>query len=266
MLDDENMNQASFEGRVLAITGGHSFDRDAFSHLLSCLPFQVTWIEQPDALAWLNPQRLHGFDATLHYDMPGGREAPIEPPAEVVEGIRNLIAAGHGFVLLHHALASWPAWPEWAEWAGGRFLYAPGRLRDQHWPDSGFRHCVKQHLSPVGDHPILAGLEDGLDVIDETYLCPVFEGEVTPLLRTDAVLSDKNHLSTQSALRAGSANPPHDALWHHPPGSSLAAWCREVDRSRWVYVQPGDTGYTLRDGRYQRLVANSLSWAMRRAG
>jgi type 1 glutamine amidotransferase len=250
--------------RVLAITGGHSFDRVAFGALLDSLPFDVTWVEHPEARSWLDPDRLSDFAAVLHYDMPGGRLEPEPVPAEVTDGIAGLVEAGHGFVVLHHALASWPGWPGWADLVGGQFRYAPGMLRGRAWPDSGFRHAVAQHLTPMGDHPVLAGLEEGLDLVDETYLCPVFEDEVVPLLRTDAPITDALHTSTLAAMRSGNEHEPVDPTWHHPPGSDLAAWCREHGRSRWVYIQPGDTAATLADPGYRRLVANALTWAQRR--
>jgi len=250
--------------RVLALTGGHSYDRAAFETLLDSLPFDITWVEQPDALEWFAADRLIDFDVNLHYDMPGGRLIPVDPSPTWVSGMRDLVNAGRGFVVMHHALASWPSWPQWSEHVGGKYLYAPGAVRGHLWPDSGFRHNVEQHLSPVGSHPVLAGLEAGFDLSDETYLCPTFADEVTPLLRTNAVMTDKVHVSTAAALRSGNVNEPLDPTWQHPPGSPLAAWCREHGSSRWVYVQPGDTGQTLRNTQYQRLIANAVHWASRR--
>lgn len=249
--------------KVLAVTGGHSFDREAFGCLLDSLPFDITWVEHPDALEWLDPDRLDGYAASLHYDMPGGRLEPTPVPEVVAEGITGLVGRGHGFVALHHALASWPGWPTWSELLGGQFLYAPGIVRDRSWPDSGYRHDVVQHLTPLQDHPILEGLAGGLDITDETYLCPVFEDDVTPLLRTDAPIVDSVHSSTLHAMLSGDHADTRDLGWSHPEGSTLAAWCREVGRARVVYVQPGDSAATLGSPGYRRLVANALRWAGR---
>jgi type 1 glutamine amidotransferase len=247
--------------RVLAITGGHSYDKAAFEDLLDSLPADVTWVEHPDAMAYFSPQAIAKFDVNLHYDMPGGRLTPEDPPAGFASSLDTLVKNGHGFVVMHHALASWPGWSTWSELVGGQYLYAPGVVRGESWPDSGFRHNVRQHLSPVGTHPILAGLETGFDITDETYLCPMFTDEVTPLMETDAPITDDVHVSTMAAVRSGNVNQTHDPTWKHPKGPALAAWCREHGRSRWVYVQPGDTAQTLRDPNYQRLITNSLLWA-----
>jgi hypothetical protein len=244
--------------KVLALTGGHSFDREAFRLFLDSLPCDVTWVEHPEAQELIGSSAGDEFDVTLHYDMPGARPEPVRPPPGFAEGIRARTEAGRGFVILHHAIASWPAWSVWAELVGGRYLYRRGEVRQQSWPDSGFRHAVRQHLTAVDhEHPVLAGLADGLDLVDETYLCPVFDDEVTPLLRTDARIDDTVHTSTVEATDGGDPDGPR---WRHPPGSSLAAWTKTMGHSRVVYIQPGDTGATLGDPAYRRLVANALAW------
>jgi len=244
--------------KVLALTGGHSFDRDAFGLFLDSLPCETTWAEQPQALELMASDASDEFDVTLHYDMPGARPVPVLPPPGFAERVRARTEAGRGFVVLHHAIASWPAWPAWAELVGGRYLYRGGELRQRVWPDSGFRQAVPQHLTAVDhEHPVVAGLADGLDLVDETYLCPVFEDEVTPLLRTDATIDDSVHTST---VEATDGRAPGEAAWSHPAGSSLSAWTRTVGRSRVVYIQPGDTGATLGDPSYRRLVANAVGW------
>jgi hypothetical protein len=244
--------------RVVAITGGHSFDRAAFGAFLDSLPCDTEWIEQPDAIDFITTGGLDGFDASLHYDMPGVRPKPIRPPEAFIERIHRRTESGHGFVVLHHAIASWPSWPGWAELVGGSYLYRPGVVRGRRWPDSGYRLDVAEHLTCVdATHPVVAGLEDGLDLVDETYLCPVFEDELTPLLRTDATIDDTVHYST---VEGAAGRMSSRAGWNHPAGSALAAWTRTAGRSRVVYVQPGDAARTLGDPRYRRLVGNALGW------
>ncbi|MGY1815836.1 ThuA domain-containing protein [Blastococcus sp. SYSU D00820] len=244
--------------QVVAFTGGHSFDRDAFAALLDSLPCTATWVEHPDAVDFVASGGLEDADASLHYDMPGVRPEATPPPPAYERALLARTRAGQGFVVLHHAIASWPAWPVWAELVGGRYLYRRGELRGVAWPDSGYRMAVPQEIRAVAPgHPVLDGLGAGLRVVDETYLCPVFEDEVTPLLRTDAPIDDRVHFSTEEAL-AGRLGSRGD--WRHAPGSPLAAWTRTFERSRVVYVQPGDTAATLTDPAYQRLVANALAY------
>ena len=69
--------------RVLAVTGGHSFDREAFGLFLDSLTCdRVHWVEQPEALDLLAGPEADEFDVSLHYDMPGARPEPVPPPSQ----------------------------------------------------------------------------------------------------------------------------------------------------------------------------------------
>lgn len=239
--------------RIAAFTGGHSFDRDAFSQLLDSLPGDVTWFEQPAAA------ELSRFDVSLHYDMPGTLPTPSDPPQSLLDAVAAAPETGHGYVVLHHAIASWANWDDWAEFVGGRYLYRPGVVRGIGCSDSGYRHAVPQMISVVEpSHPIVAGLPASFDLVDETYLCEVFEDDVTPLLRTDADMTDAVHFSTALAM-AGRRDEREG--WNHRPGSSLVGWTKTNGRSRLAYLQPGDKASTLSDPVYRRLVAGALEWA-----
>ncbi|WP_207843545.1 ThuA domain-containing protein [Williamsia soli] len=245
--------------RVAAFTGGHSFDRDAFTDFLGSLPGEITWFEHPNAE--LNATELEAFDVSLHYDMPGTLPEPADPPASLRAAIAAAPETGHGYVILHHAIASWANWDGWAEFVGGRYLYQPGVVRGVSCPDSGYRHAVAQRVT-VADptHPIVAGLPPTFDLVDETYLCECFEDDVTPLLRTDAEMSDAVHWSTALAM---SGRRDDRAGWHHRPGSQLVGWTKTTGRSRLAYLQPGDKAPTLSDPTYRQLVAGALEWAAR---
>ena len=98
--------------------------------------------------------------------MPGTLPEPTDPPESIREAIRSAPDTGHGYVVLHHALASWAHWDEWAEFVGGRYLYQPGVVRGVTCPgdrvemtgnDPQQRHHA--HVPPVlvppgsGPHP-----------------------------------------------------------------------------------------------------------------
>ena len=137
--------------RLLAITGGHRVDMDAFTGMLGDICAERGWVfahaAQPAAQDWLGPEHRGVFDAVLCHDLPGldlrrgHAPQPIPPAPEVAGRLAELLTAGQGFVFLHHALAGWPAWPGWAEVLGGRYHYAPAELRGEPWPDSGFRYA-----------------------------------------------------------------------------------------------------------------------------
>src|SRR3954469_21018454 len=112
-------------GRLLAVTGGHSGDLDAFAAMGEDGWDRLGWIwalaTQPRAQQWLRPESAGTWDAILLHDLPGlslagGVEPmPHEPTPAVRDGILGLLAAGQGIVATHHALAGWPTWDTWAE-------------------------------------------------------------------------------------------------------------------------------------------------------
>ena len=250
--------------RVLAVTGGHRVDLDAFTDMLAGICAERGWVfahaVQPAAQDWLGPEHLGVFDAVLCYDLPGlvlrrgTAPQPVPPAPEVTRRLAELFHAGQGFVFLHHALAGWPAWPGWAEVLGGRYHYAPASLRGLRWPDSGFRYARYTARVLAADHPVCAGVGDfALD--DELYCCPVFDADVVPLLRADAV--DGPFRETYHEVLG---TPRSGPAWEHPPASDLIGWAKTAGRSPVVYLQPGDGPDTFGHPAYRRLVANALEW------
>ena len=224
--------------------------------------------EQPDARAFFGSERAAAFDAFVLYDMPGiafqqGGGARFEdPPESHREAFLALLEAGHGFVFLHHAIAGWPAWDEYAEILGGRFLYAPGELRGRTWPDSGYQLNVRHRVTTVADHPVLEGVQDGFEIEDELYLCPIFEDDVNPLLRSDARFEDDAFHSAALAIRGKMFSREG---WSHPPGSSLVGWWKRWGRSPIVYLALGDGPSAYAHPMFRRLVGNAIRWVAEEA-
>ena len=252
-------------GRVLAVTGGHRIDLAEFVEMLAAVCDDLGWVwahaTQPSAQQWLRPEHIGAWDAILLHDLPGLRLArgqapvPVGPGDDVRAGVRQLLATGQGVVVTHHALAGWPSWEGWATAVGGRYLYAPGMLRGQQWPSSGYR-LARHHIDVIAtDHPVCAGIQP-FDVDDELYLCPVFEDEVVPLLATTADLDGRQFISTFEAVRDGLEL---DAALH-PAGSRLVAWAKSAERSPLVYLQPGHGRETMQHPQYRRLLVNALRW------
>ena len=252
--------------RALVVTGGHPFEAGPFAEMLAHLEGVVCeHVERPGAAARLSPATLGGADVVVLYDMPGigfRRDGAVPdllaPSHEERAGLQGLLAQGTPLVILHHAIASWPGWEGFAEIVGGRFHYVAAELRGRAWPDSGYRFEVAQHLSSAAPgHPVLAGLDAGFDLTDETYCCPVFEDDVLPLLRTDAPTTDDVHWSSTLAVTGRREDREG---WHHPPGSDLAAWATSAGGSPVVYLQPGDGPTAYGHPAYRRLLANATTW------
>ena len=255
------------ERRVLVITGGHPYDADTFFAMLDALP-GIDWfhVAHPESLEWLTPERADRYDVVVRYDMPGIRftraDPPVElldPPEEHVGAFGALLERGTPMVFLHHAIAGWPRWDGFADVVGGRFHYQPAALRGREWPDSGYRHDVRQTVRVVApDHPICAGVPAAFEVVDEAYLCPIFEDDVVPLLRSGHRFEADGFWSADLAIRG--ERDANDG-WTHPPGSDLVGWVKHEGRSPIAYLQFGDGPSAHADANVRRLLANTIGWA-----
>jgi type 1 glutamine amidotransferase len=251
--------------RLLTVTRGHPYDREAFAALFAELDdFDVMLVEQPAAQSCLVPAAADRYDAILCYDMPGldfsrGHPVPgiVEPGEAYQEGFLAMLELGVGMVFMHHALAAWPSWPVYAEIVGGRFHYRPSVLRGEQWPDSGYRHKVEHMVSVLLDHPVTDGIPGNFQITDELYLCPVFEGDVVPLLRSDFTFNSDHFYSAAHAV-AGDMNSRQG--WQHPAGSSLVGWVKSWGNSPIVYLQGGDDAQAMGNEHFRRLVHNAVRW------
>ena len=251
-------------GRLLAITGGHRFDLDAFRGMLDgvCAVLGWEWAHevQPDAQRWLRPEHAGTWDVVVLYDIPGlllerGSDPKVvHPPSDTTAALLELLAAGQGIVALHHALAGWPTWDGWADVLGGRFLYAPGELHGRSLPASGYRMDRYRIDIVSSDHPVCAGVQP-FEVDDELYLCPVLEDRVTPLLTTPATIDAESMTDTYREVRFGERVPAQPQA-----GSRLVGWSREHDASRIVYLLPGHGPSTMGNPQFRQLVANACAW------
>jgi type 1 glutamine amidotransferase len=250
--------------RLLTIARGHPYERDAFHALFEGLDeYDVNHVEQPVAQQLLGPATASEFDAILCYDMPGvdftSENAPqlVAPSDQFKQNYLDMLQAGVGMVLMHHSIAAWPAWPEYAEIVGGRFHYRPASLRGEQWPDSGYRHQVSHVLSKVTEHPVTAGLPDTFEMTDELYLCPSFDADVIPLLRSNYDYVESNFYSSARAV-AGEMFSQEG--WSHPAGTNLVGWVKHYGNSPIVYLQGGDDSVAMGNEHFRQLVHNAVRW------
>lgn len=253
--------------RTLVITGGHDFDAAEFFAVFDALP-GITWehAEPPDAWRYLRPERAGEFDAIVCYDMQGFEfQAPLPPKllvpsAEQAAGLRGLLDAGQGLVVLHHAVCSWPAWPTWAQIVGARMNFVATELGGTVWPGSGYTQPdVTHHVSCTDPgHPICAGLEDGFDITDELFLYPVLADRVTPLLRTGFSQSADAYYSAELAVQG---RPFERDGFRHPPGTGLIGWVKTAGTSPVAYLQCGHGPAAYANPSYRRMLSNAIGWA-----
>jgi uncharacterized protein len=253
--------------QVMLITKGHPFDREPFYLMFDSFGKEITWthVEYPAAEVFFDPVRAERYDVLVFYDMYGkgpkpGATSPsetinLEPSPAVKKGMKALLRRGKGMLFFHHAVGSWVLWPEYHEILGAaaEFGGLPLKVRGKEFPYSGYRGGVEQHISVVDKtHPIVQGLGDGFDIVDEVFMHPVFEDSVHALLRTDFKRIDSNF-----PMQYGRG-------WRHPEGSSMAAWVKTAERSPVVYLQFGHDAKAWENPAFRTLMSNAIRWTASR--
>jgi uncharacterized protein len=177
------------------------------------------------------------------------------PSRELQANTKQLFQNGDkGFVFFHHSVASWVhTWPPgvngsnaYVEVMGGAADWgAPLKnIRGKDYPASGFKK-QPQHVTVLDKtHPVTAGVDD-FDILDESYLWPVFEDSVHPLLRTNVPQTAENYRPAQAG---------------HPPGSSLCGWVKTAERSPVVYIQHGHDNDGWSNPAFRKLILNAIKW------
>ena len=227
-------------GPCSSLTGGHRVDLDALLEMVAAVCDSRGW-------RWAHARQPSAQDVVGAVDgravgrRPRPRHPGPPPPSRcsperlrvrrpaVRRDLIDLLRHGQGVVATHHALAGWPGWEGWAEALGGRFHYAPGRLRGVDWPSSGTRMASYTARAVAEDHPVCAGITE-FDLSDELYCCPVFEDDVVPLLRTDASMDGRLFTSTFEHVVVGEAEAPD--CRDHPPASDLSRGRRSPSAAR----------------------------------
>jgi hypothetical protein len=143
--------------------------------------------------------------------------------------IRQYVDSGKPLVVLHHSTASNQEWPWWyEEVTGGTMVQRelPGKLR------SSLKQFPTQRLTPVGDHPIVRGIQPFLLPRDELFTNMWFSPKITVLLRSD----DPDLANVRGT----------------------AAWLGVHPKARVACIQCGHTDAVNNDPRYRKIVHNMI--------
>ena len=216
--------------RVLLVTVGHDFEREAFFKLFSDNPdIEFKAVEHPKAHAFLRPDAATNYDLLVAYDM-------HQEISEIAKAdLLNWLKQGKGFVVLHHAIASYQAWPEYAKIIGARYYLQDTNVGGVKKLRSTYQHGVHFQIHVVDPtHPATRGVKD-FEIYDETYNLFDVESAVQPLLTTDEPLS--NH---------------------------IIGWAKQYGPARIVYLQSGHDHFAYENPNYQKILKQSLRWAAQR--
>ena len=209
------------EQRLLIITGGHEFEREAFFNIFDKVP-DVTYQElvHPEANQIFDTNLIDSFDVLLFYDMV--QEIEDAQKAAFI----NILKEGKGLVFLHHSLASYQEWDEFEKIIGGRYI-----LTNINQDSSTYRHDVNLPVTVVDkNHPITKGMDDFV-IHDEAYGNFKVLPTVHPLLQT-----------------------------MHPESGKIIGWSNNYGKSRIVYLQLGHDHYAYENPNYRLLIKQALEW------
>ena len=216
--------------RVLVVTGGHGFEREAFFKMFQDNP-EITFqaVEHPNAQKLFNAKAAKGYDVMVTYDF--NQKITDEVKADLLARLKE----GKGLVALHHAIAAYPAWPEYWNIIGARYYLAPTNVSGVAKPRSAYKHDVDFKVR-IADrrHPVTHGVKD-FAIHDETYKWFDVSRDCHPLLTTD-----------------------------EPESNKVIGWAKTYERARVVYIQLGHDHFAYENPGYRQLVRQAIRWAANR--
>ena len=216
--------------RVLVVTGGHDFEHEQFFKLFSDNP-EITFqaAEHPKAHPLLRPEAAKNYDVLVAYDM--HQEISDEAKADLLAWLN----AGKGFVVLHHAIASYQAWPEYTKIIGAHYYLEATNVNGVAKARSTYQHGVHFTIHVVDPkHPVTRGIKD-FEILDETYNLFDVASDVHPLLTTQEPLSNK-----------------------------VIAWAKTYGPARVVYLQSGHDHFAYENPNYQQILKQAIRWTAKR--
>jgi hypothetical protein len=212
--------------KVLVVTGGHGFEREAFFKLFEG-HHDIVYEEavQPKANEMIESGEAANYDVLVLYDM-------WQPITEAQKkAFVSMLEKGKGLVALHHCLASYQDWPEFCNIIGGKF-YLKERTEDGvKYPQSQAAHGQEMKIKVNKDHPLTYGMDDFV-ILDETYNRFRVAPEANVFLTTD-----------------------------NPANGPKVAWTRTYGNSRVAYIQLGHDNQAYSNPNYRRIVAWAIRWA-----
>jgi len=205
--------------RVLIITGGH--DHEASFYGLFDGYKDIGWVPVTDSKLAFQQDIRPKYDVLVFYDF----TRDLDDKGR--KNLRDFVESGKGILVLHHGILNFQKWPWWyEEVVGGLYrLERQGAI-----PNSTVKFGEVHLITPVGDHPITAGLGP-FHVTDETYKGLFISPNIKPLLITD-----------------------------NPTSDPTVAWIGPCTTSKVVFIQLGHDHSPFRHPSYRALVHNSILW------
>ncbi len=211
--------------RVLVTVGGTGFNTQILRVLESMESVESVVRNVEEHPVVFTSDALQDVDAVLMYHRDNVAEH------EERTALLRFIERGGGVVVLHHAIANYPAWePWWRRHVGGLYVLPDHPTL----PPSRYFYAFDGVARATGEHEVTRRLGGSWRYADESY--------------SDLWISDHIHvlLSTTAFGSSGSI-----------------AWLGPSDSKRVVFIQPGHADRVMADSKFQYLIEDSLRWSAR---
>jgi type 1 glutamine amidotransferase len=212
--------------RVLLVTGGHGFEKEPFFKLFKDNP-DITYqaVEHPNAFPMFKAEAARQYDVMVTYDY--GQQITEEAKADFVARLKD----GKGLVVLHHAIATYPAWPEYWNIIGAHYYLEKTTINGVEKRRSGWKEGLhfRIHIADP-NHPVTRGVTD-FDTHDEAYKWFDVAEECHPLLTTD-----------------------------EPESNKVIAWAKTYQSARVIYIQSGHDHFAYENPNYQQILRQAIRW------
>ncbi len=226
----EPAQQSSAKIRVLLVTGGHGFEKEPFFKLFKDNP-DITYqaVEHPNAFPMFKAEAARQYDVIVTYDY--GQQITEEAKADFVARLKD----GKGLVILHHAIAAYPAWPEYWKILGAHYYLAKTNINGVEKARSGWKEDLHFRIHVADpNHPVTRGVTD-FDTHDEAYKWFDVAEDCHSLLTTD-----------------------------EPESNKVIAWAKKYERARVVFIQSGHDHFAYENPNYQQILRQAILWTARR--
>ncbi|HJZ38915.1 MAG TPA: ThuA domain-containing protein [Bacteroidales bacterium] len=213
--------------RIMVITGGHDYDKKAFTEMLTGFGNGMTFeiVELPDAFNVFLPENRKNYDVLVFYHM---WQTIGEEQKKV---FADCIRQGKPLVVLHHSICAFDGWEEYVRIIGGKYFHQSTTVAGREYPASSYIHDRNIPIQVVDTlHPVTKGLRDFV-LFDETYMNFYVSPDVVPLLLT----SD-------------------------PTSTPVIGWTHRYGSSTVVTIQSGHDAPTFANENYRRLLRQAIMW------
>ena len=227
--------------KVLVISGGrHPYEESTpiLESFLKGAGHDVTVTEDASPLA--DRSAMSGYDAlvfnTRRENVPDFGDWTLS--GAEMEGLRDYVSGGGGFVCIHIATCVAAAWPDYHDITGGGWISGTS----YHPPYGQFT----VNISDAG-HPGASGIAD-FSTNDELYM--------------NLAIKDGNHVFLTGTSEDGTWPwGPDRNPTHMPGGTYPLGWTRKYGDGNVYVLLLGHDGRSFETPEFQQLVLNGVDWA-----